>query len=313
MFNDYIELQKQEMIDNLMKLVAIPSVAAAPNENAPFGKDVDKALSFVSSLAENMGFKAKNLKNCAEIIFGENKAEKVYIAGHIDIVPPGDGWTSSPFQLTIRDGKMFGRGVLDDKGPSIAALYAMKAIKELGYKPNAQIRLILGGNEENGMTDLKEYIEKAGLPDYALTPDSSFPIINAEAGVLQGTFETSNITEEGEVSLMSLRGGNAFNSVPDICRVVLSVPRSRQNEIKPILSDRSFKVTDFECYFNNETLFITTARFPKKEKTRVLKRSRLFPKFSPRQKAKTAISNLLKNISPTIRREQNSAWRARTK
>ena len=117
MFNDYIELQKQEMIDNLMKLVAIPSVAAAPNENAPFGKDVDKALSFVSSLAENMGFKAKNLKNCAEIIFGENKAEKVYIAGHIDIVPPGDGWTSSPFQLTIRDGKMFGRGVLDDKGP----------------------------------------------------------------------------------------------------------------------------------------------------------------------------------------------------
>ena len=258
MFNDYIELQKQEMIDNLMKLVAIPSVAAAPNENAPFGKDVDKALSFVSSLAENMGFKAKNLKNCAEIIFGENKAEKVYIAGHIDIVPPGDGWTSSPFQLTIRDGKMFGRGVLDDKGPSIAALYAMKAIKELGYKPNAQIRLILGGNEENGMTDLKEYIEKAGLPDYALTPDSSFPIINAEAGVLQGTFETSNITEEGEVSLMSLRGGNAFNSVPDICRVVLSVPRSRQNEIKPILSDRSFKVTDFEYYFNNETLFITT-------------------------------------------------------
>lgn len=257
MFNDYLELQKQEMIDNLMKIVSIPSISSTPTENMPFGKNVDDALEMVTNLAKSMGFKAKNLGTCAEIIFGSSKTKKAYIAGHIDVVPPGDGWTNSPYQLTIRDGKMFGRGVLDDKGPSIAALYALKAIKELGYKPKTQIRLILGGNEENGMSDLKDYIEKFGLPEQAITPDSSFPIINAEAGVLQGTFEAENVRETGEITLISMQGGNAFNSVPDICRAVLHIPQDKQSLIKPLLSSRSFKNTDFEYYFNGNSLFIT--------------------------------------------------------
>lgn len=257
MFNDYLDLQKQEMIDNLIKLVEIPSIASAPEENMPFGKNVDDALSMVASLAKSMGFKAKNLGSCTEIIFGKNTSEKVYIAGHVDVVPAGDGWTGSPFQLAIRDGKMYGRGVLDDKGPSIAALYALKAIKELGYKPKVQIRLILGGNEENGMSDLADYIEKAGLPDYALTPDSGFPIINAEAGVLQGVFEAESADETGDVRLVSFHGGTAFNSVPDICRAVIEITEDRQKEVKPLLSSRSFKATDFEYYFNDNMLCMT--------------------------------------------------------
>ena len=257
MFNDYIDLQRQNMIKDLMTLVSIPSVAAAPDDIFPFGKNVNDALSTVTDIAKRMGFNAKNMGNCAEITFGPSKGEKVYIAGHVDIVPPGDGWTSPPYELTIRDGKMYGRGVLDDKGPSIAALYALKAIKELGFRPKARIKLILGGNEENGMSDLADYIDKHGLPDYAITPDSSFPIINAEAGVLQGVFETDKIKETGDIKLQSFHGGTAANSVPDICRAVLFIPKEKQAAVKTALAARSYKKTDVEYYFDKEALCLT--------------------------------------------------------
>lgn len=257
MFNDYIDLQRQNMIKDLMTLVSVPSIAAAPDDIFPFGKNVNDALSAVTDIAKRMGFNAKNMGNCAEITFGPSKGEKVYIAGHVDIVPPGDGWTSPPYELTIRDGKMYGRGVLDDKGPSIAALYALKAIKELGFRPKARIKLILGGNEENGMSDLTDYIEKHGLPDYAITPDSSFPIINAEAGVLQGVFETDKIKETGDIKLQSFHGGTAANSVPDICRAVLFIPKEKQAAVKTALAARSYKKTDVEYYFDKEALCLT--------------------------------------------------------
>ena len=257
MFNDYIDLQRQNMIKDLMTLVSVPSIAAAPDDIFPFGKNVNDALSTVTDIAKRMGFNAKNMGNCAEITFGPSKGEKVYIAGHVDIVPPGDGWTSPPYELTIRDGKMYGRGVLDDKGPSIAALYALKAIKELGFRPKARIKLILGGNEENGMSDLSDYIEKHGLPDYAITPDSSFPIINAEAGVLQGVFETDKIKETGDIKLQSFHGGTAANSVPDICRAVLFIPKEKQAAVKTALAARSYKKTDVEYYFDKEALCLT--------------------------------------------------------
>lgn len=257
MFNDYIDLQRQNMIKDLMTLVSVPSIAAAPDDIFPFGKNVNDALSAVTDIAKRMGFNAKNMGNCAEITFGPSKGEKVYIAGHVDIVPPGDGWTSPPYELTIRDGKMYGRGVLDDKGPSIAALYALKAIKELGFRPKARIKLILGGNEENGMSDLADYIDKHGLPDYAITPDSSFPIINAEAGVLQGVFETDKIKETGDIKLQSFHGGTAANSVPDICRAVLFIPKEKQAAVKTALAARSYKKTDVEYYFDKEALCLT--------------------------------------------------------
>lgn len=257
MFSDYIDLQQQNMIKDLMRLVSVPSVATSGDKNFPFGKHVNDALSVITDIASEMGFKAKNLGTCAEISFGKTKGEKVYIAGHVDVVPPGDGWTSPPYELTIRNGKMYGRGVLDDKGPSIAALYALKALKELGYKPKAQIKLILGGNEENGMTDLADYIDKYGLPDYAITPDSSFPIINAEAGVLQGKFENFEIKESGDLRLLSFNGGNAVNAVPDICRAVLKVPKEKQSEVKTVLAARSYKKTDVEFYFDNDSLCLT--------------------------------------------------------
>ena len=108
MFNDYIDLQRQNMIKDLMTLVSVPSIAAAPDDIFPFGKNVNDALSAVTDIAKRMGFNAKNMGNCAEITFGPSKGEKVYIAGHVDIVPPGDGWTSPPYELTIRDGKIVG-------------------------------------------------------------------------------------------------------------------------------------------------------------------------------------------------------------
>ena len=107
------------------------------------------------------------------------------------------------------------------------------------------------------MSDLSDYIEKHGLPDYAITPDSSFPIINAEAGVLQGVFETDKIKETGDIKLQSFHGGTAANSVPDICRAVLFIPKEKQAAVKTALAARSYKKTDVEYYFDKEALCLT--------------------------------------------------------
>ena len=251
MFNDYIDLQKQEMINNLFELISIPSIAGIPKEGKPYGEEINNALEFAIRLAKKMGFKAKNLGTCAEIIYGgdkKSKPGKVYIAGHLDVVPAGDGWTGDPWQATIRNGKIYGRGVLDDKGPSIAVLYALKALKSLGYIPKKEIRLILGGDEEQGMSDIKEYVEKHGLPEYGLTPDSSFPIVNAEAGVIFAKYNFTAVEEKGNVKFKGLQGGNAFNCVPDLCRAVLSFTDDNASEVLRI-------VTQIEKDFNVEYNF----------------------------------------------------------
>ena len=69
----------------------------------------------------------------------------------------GDGWNTDPFEGVIADGRITGRGVLDDKGPVIAALYAMKALKDSGAELKRRIRLIVGTDEETGSTDMERY------------------------------------------------------------------------------------------------------------------------------------------------------------
>lgn len=222
MFREYLESQKSAMFADLENIIRIPSVSEpSDSETLPYGKNVNDALQYAADLASGWGFESKNLGRCTEIRFGTGKGPKIYVAGHLDVVPAGDGWSTPPFEMTEKDGKLYGRGVLDDKGPSVAVMYALKALKNAGKIPDADLRLILGGEEEKGMSDLKWYVEKFGKPDFGLTPDSSFPIINAELGVIFGSFEFEHPAVSGKVRVVRLSGGRAFNCVPDKCEVVL--------------------------------------------------------------------------------------------
>ena len=133
MFDKFIDENKNEIIDTVSNLIRIPSVSIE-NETSihPFGENCTKALEYILEIGNQMGFKTKNIDNyCGYIEFGTGK-DLVGIIGHLDVVPAleEDGWTTPPFSPEVRDGKIFGRGSIDDKGPVIASLYAMKAIKD---------------------------------------------------------------------------------------------------------------------------------------------------------------------------------------
>ena len=157
----YIEDNKSEIIDSLAQLISYKSVSVETNNpEMPFGEECKKALDYTLDLADKMGFRTKNIDGyCGYVEFGEGE-ELVGIVGHLDVVPAdiNDGWTVDPFMVDIRDGKIFGRGSIDDKGPVIASLYAMKYIAD-NMKINKRVRLILGLNEEKGWKCINHYKE----------------------------------------------------------------------------------------------------------------------------------------------------------
>ena len=230
MYKSIIESLKPEMISSLETLISIPSKNAPAIEGCPYGKDVKDALDFVANLASDMGFESKNLGYCTEVKFGSG-TERIDIAVHVDVVPEGDGWETDPYKLTEIDGNLYGRGTLDDKGPAISVLYALKAMKDSGHIPNKEIRLIFGGAEETGMSDLKQYIAENGLPDFAVSPDSSFPVTNAELGVCFGKILLDKAGIGKKVTLVSVNGGIAFNCVPDKCNSIFECSDSESFDL----------------------------------------------------------------------------------
>ena len=206
-----MELQN-EMITSIIDSVKIPSVISEAKEGYPFGENIDKALRHTLQLCESLGFKTvykDGYYGYAEIGEGE---ELIGILGHLDVVPEGelDSWQYPPYEGVIKDGKLYGRGTQDDKGPTIAAIYAVKALMDLGIKFDKRVRFIFGTDEENLWRCIQKYSENGEeIPAYGFTPDSKFPMINAEKGLLQALL----VSDEG--SEVNLKLGNAFNSVPD--------------------------------------------------------------------------------------------------
>ncbi len=217
-----VEKRQEEMIIRLKEFLAIESVLdeKTARDGAPFGEGVNNALEYVLNLTKNKGFTVKNVDGFAgHAEYGEGE-ELLGILCHVDVVPAGDGWTTPPFQPTIRDGKIFARGSIDDKGPTIAAIFALAIVKELGLKLNKRVRLIFGTNEETEWTDLEHYFLKEEMPNLGFAPDADFPIINAEKGILSITVarELKKGLEERDkgnsLSLKSFRAGLRTNMVP---------------------------------------------------------------------------------------------------
>ena len=184
MLNKYIENMKDELIQKTQELIQIPSVYEnSKSPNMPFGKQINNALEYTLELGKNLGFRTKNIDGyCGYIEFGEGP-ELLGIIGHLDVVPEGENWDYPPFGGIISDGKIYGRGAIDDKGPVISCLYAMKAVME-NCKINKRVRLILGLNEERDWQCIKYYKEHEELPTVAFSPDADFPCIYAEKSIL---------------------------------------------------------------------------------------------------------------------------------
>ena len=212
------EAHWQEMLDDLAAVVAIDSSGDGPvKEGMPFGEGPAKALDCFLKIAERMGLETDNVDNYAGVVSYGDGEETVGVLAHLDVVPAGKGWSTDPFTMVIRDGNMYGRGVIDDKGSAIAALYGLRIIRDLGIPLKRGLRLVVGTNEELGSKCMEYYVAHRQPPTLGFTPDASYPLIHGE----KGSFWAKLFVDKEDLPILKMEAGEVFNAVPAECTVIL--------------------------------------------------------------------------------------------
>ncbi|WP_432661814.1 dipeptidase PepV [Wukongibacter baidiensis] len=243
-----IDAMQDEIIKSTQEIISKKSVKGSPESDMPFGRDIHECFTYTLGLCEEFGFKTKNVDNYAgHAEFGDGE-EVVGVLVHLDVVPEGDNWTYPPYGGEIHDGKVYGRGTIDDKGPAVAALYAMKAIKDSGVKLNKKIRIIFGLDEESGWESLAYYLDREESPGVAFTPDADFPAIHGEKGILIFDLTkpfTNKASGEG-IKILNIKGGNRPNMVPDYCEAHLVSDDSLGSKLEAYVKENDVKLEILE-------------------------------------------------------------------
>ncbi len=237
----YFEEHKEQLLEDICRIIRVPSVRGEAKEGMPFGEGPYNALMEALKMAEGMGFKTTNYDNYVGTADFNDKEKALDILAHLDVVPVSDEWTvTQPFEPVIIDGKLYGRGSADDKGPAIVALYAMKAVKDLGIELNKNVRLILGTDEECGSGDIAHYYAKEKEAPMTFSPDADFPVINVEKGMFKPTF-TAEFKEDTTLPrVISVNSGVKVNVIPD--RAVAEVEGFTAEELKKYVDKLSEKL-----------------------------------------------------------------------
>lgn len=217
-----VEQRKEAILKDLTGLIQINSELTTFDEkrvHAPFGEGIDEALTYVLNLGKRDGFATLNANHYAGHIEYGNQDEYVGMVGHLDVVPAGSGWSFPPYGAVISDGKMYGRGTEDDKGPTIAAYYAMKILKDLGVPLSKRIKLVIGTDEETQWRCVQYYFKHyPEQPVAGFIPDSEFPLTYGEKGILKVVVKGSLDSN----TLVSFNAGLRDNMVPDHATAVVS-------------------------------------------------------------------------------------------
>jgi len=220
-FYKHVIDNKNQIIEKTKELLKIPSVLDEynPESQTPFGEEINRSLHYMLDLAHSDGFITKNIKNyAAHIEYGKGK-EILGVLCHLDVVPAGDNWSHPPFSPIIKDGKLYARGASDDKGPTMAAYFALKFLKELEIEPTKRIRIILGTDEETGWRGIEEYFKSEEMPLIGFAPDANFPLIYGEKGIM--SFDITGKNEGND--LISFKAGDRYNVVPDYAEATINI------------------------------------------------------------------------------------------
>ncbi len=222
-FGNRIIEYKEDILHDLSELIAIRSVSCEDKT------ETERALDYILGRAKEMGFAVKKTGRVAGHAEYGSGEEIAAILAHVDVVPAGDGWGTEPFILTEKDGRLYGRGVVDDKGPAIIALYCLKALKDSGIMPKRKIRVIFGAAEEIGMNDMETYFSEEEAPTMAFTPDSDYGICVCEKGIMQ--LEISSAMHDGTI-LTEFQSGGAVNAVPAKAYALVDCTESEDNRLR---------------------------------------------------------------------------------
>ncbi len=208
----FVEQNTEAVFRDIARLVAVDSVEGAPEENAPFGPGPRRALELGLQIARELGLDTVNCEGrIGYACIGGGGERYLATITHLDVVPVGDGWKEDPFTMREREGWIIGRGVMDDKGPSVLCLYALKYLLDRKIPLRYPVRALLGANEETGMGDLTYYLAHYPAPVFCFSPDATFPLCNGEKGIYHGRIVSK--LPLGEI--LDIHGGVAPNVIPD--------------------------------------------------------------------------------------------------
>lgn len=231
----WIDSHEEELLDAFRTLLRFPSVESDAAPGAPFGQENREALDYMLGLGESWGMRTKDLEGyCGYAEFGEGD-RLVMSLGHLDVVPVGPGWKHDPFGAEIDDGYVYSRGAVDDKGPTIASYFAMRAIQECVPNIPARMRSVFGCDEESGFECVHRYVQTEEAPSYGIAPDSGWPLYYAEKGIANLEIRRPRI--RGEVELIDIRGGQRLNIVIDRCEARVEVAPSARPHVEAALAD----------------------------------------------------------------------------
>ena len=246
--DSYFDMHRQELLEDVKRLVRIPSDRGETQPDAPFGPGPKAALMEGLALCQEKGFATKNYDNYVVTADMGPEEPGLDILAHLDVVPVADNWTvCKPFEPVEQDGKLYGRGCVDDKGPAVAALWAMACVKALDAPLNKRVRLILGSDEECGSGDIIHYYDKNPEAPMTVSPDGEFPILNVEKGMYRGTV---HVPMSGDSGILSVTSGTKLNVVPESAEAVLQGEKAQ--EIAPYVrmiareTDTTFAIHEAE-------------------------------------------------------------------
>ncbi|NLK88631.1 MAG: M20 family metallopeptidase [Clostridiaceae bacterium] len=253
---EYFASRQAEMLEDISRLVRIRSDRQPARPGEPYGPGAAAVLAEALAMARAMGFVVKNYDNRVGTVDLNDLPPALDILAHLDVVPGGDGWTvTKPFEPRITAGRIYGRGTADDKGPAVAALYALRGVRDLGIPLRKNTRLILGTDEESGSSDIEYYYAQEKEAPMTFTPDAEFPVINIEKGRLVGQMTAPWPEESRRSRLISLEGGTKINMVPEKARAVVADLESEHVAELLIQAEKSTGVI-FTAYPEGKNLVI---------------------------------------------------------
>ena len=211
----WLEENEQDMLNDLSKLIAVNSVRTEEKNGKPYGEESYQVLMVAKDMLEKRGFPVENFENMVITSDYGPDPPILGILAHLDIVDAGDGWDTDPFKMELKDGKLYGRGVIDNKGPAVASMYAVYCVSELFPKLISGVRLIFGAGEETGCNDVKAYLKKNAPPPNVFSPDATFPVVNVEKGRFFQVFSASWAESTELPRVLSIKGGTTPNIVPN--------------------------------------------------------------------------------------------------
>lgn len=229
--HEWLKAHEQELLEDTRRMLRIPSIEGEPQPNAPFGAANREALDLALALSQSAGMQTKDLEGYLGYAeFGQGE-RLVLSLGHLDVVPVGPGWKHEPFGAEIDEGYIYARGSTDDKGPTMASFYAMRAIKECFPDVPARMRQAFGCNEESGFKCVERYAETEEAPTFGVAPDSGWPLYHGEKGICNLNIEL-RLNKGAEMELLEVCGGQRPNIVIDQAEAAVRVASQARKVIE---------------------------------------------------------------------------------